>query len=419
MNSPKRTSLLRFTTAGSVDDGKSTLIGRLLYDTHAVFEDQLATIQRLSDRRGSEHLDLSLLTDGLKAEREQGITIDVAYRYFSTAKRKFIIADTPGHFEYTRNMVTGASTADVALILIDARKGVVEQTRRHSVLSAMLGLHHLVVCVNKMDLVDFSQERFESVVHAFEQMAEGTLETPRSYIPISALLGENVATSSGQMPWYTGPSLIDTLENIDTGQPEKENDFYLPVQTIIHPRDQMSHDFRGYAGRIASGTIRIGDAIHVLPTLERSTVQSIRVGNSELESATAGMSVCLTLTNELDVSRGSILTSDTARIRTSDCVEATLCWLGNAPQQDQVPYRMVHCNKTLSISRLSVTSKIRLTEQPLAEATQSLAKNDIAHITLSLPFAMAYAGFTHSKTLGSFILVDPRDNNTVAAGILH
>ncbi|MBO7495221.1 MAG: GTP-binding protein, partial [Salinivirgaceae bacterium] len=325
--------LLRFTTAGSVDDGKSTLIGRLLYDSKSIFEDQMEAVETASKSRGNEEVNLALLTDGLRAEREQGITIDVAYRYFATPKRKFIIADTPGHIEYTRNMVTGASTADLAVILVDARHGIMEQTIRHSYVAALLAIKQIVVCVNKMDLVGFSEDVFTKIVADYKKMSAHLPIGKVDFIPISAKLGDNVVNPSANMPWYSGKPLLEFLETVEI-QDDNKDSFRMPVQYVIRPISEKYADFRGYAGRVASGKITVGENVTVLPSGQKSTVSSIWLADKQLQEATAGDSVTICLSNDIDISRGDVLCLDNGQIpQVGQAVSMDICWFRETPLQ--------------------------------------------------------------------------------------
>ena len=411
--------LLRFTTAGSVDDGKSTLIGRLLYDAKSVLMDQWEAMERTSQRKGLSHVDLSLLTDGLKDEREQGITIDVAYRYFSTPARTFIIADTPGHVQYTRNMVTGASTADVALLLVDARNGVVEQTRRHLFLAGLLGLPVAVVCINKMDLVDWSESVFQSLCADAERVAREAGVRSVRFIPLSALLGDNVVDRSAHMPWYTGEPLLRTLETLEVPRPENDGPFRLSVQTVLRPHTTEHHDFRGYAGRVASGTISVGDPITAYPGGLTSRVSALWLGNQPLTTAHRGQSIALELADDLDVARGSLLAhSDHPQPVESQQVEATLCWLDRAPQLPGAKYA-VRCATAEVRGLLDTVDRVldlhTLVYTPTADP---LRTNDLAHVRLRLAKPLATDAYTTNRVTGAFILVDESTGATVAAGMI-
>ena len=405
--------VLRFITAGSVDDGKSTLIGRLLYDTHAIMEDQFAAVQRASVKRGAVETDLSLLTDGLEAEREQGITIDVAYRYFTTPRRKFIIADTPGHEQYTRNMVTGASTADAAIILLDARKGLLAQSKRHLLLANLLGIRHIIVAVNKMDAVAYSREVFESVKADFERFAAPLAIAGLVFIPVSALRGDGVVTPSLHMPWYQGPSLLEVLENTPSGTLDEQASFRFPVQRV-----SRHNDVRGYAGRIAAGQVKTGDEIVVLPAGRRTRIHSIAAPDGQRSSASAGDSVTFTLADEIDISRGDMLASVTHPPRVQDTVSATLCWLTQEPLRVNARYVLRHTTRTVKAKVVTVNSHLDVQSLEKRLSAGEVHLNDIVHATLALQqpiFAEAYASL---RSLGAFILIDEVTNHTVAAGMI-
>lgn len=415
--SEQHTELLRFSTAGSVDDGKSTLIGRLLYDSKSIFEDQYELIRETTARRGEEGVNLALLTDGLKAEREQGITIDVAYRYFATPRRKFIIADTPGHIQYTRNMVTGASTADAALILVDARHGVVEQTRRHSFLAGLLGIPHIMVCINKMDLVDFSEEAYQRIVDAYASVQAAAGLQHVAFIPISALLGDNVVDPSPHMPWYTGPTLLRHLETLEVARPETDRDFRFPVQTVIRPHSDDYHDFRGYAGRVASGQIRVGDLVTVQPSGLQSQVDQILLGDTALTEAKTGQSVAITLKDDVDISRGDTLVAGTAP-RLESTPQATLCWLDNQAQRPGAKYiiRQGSADARAMISQVDGILDIQALEFQAPEGV--LSTNSISQVQLKITKPLVMDAYRQNRITGSFILVDETSGATVAAGML-
>lgn len=412
-----RTGLLRFITAGSVDDGKSTLIGRLLHDSKSIFEDQLNAIEHSSMRRGMEDVDLSLLTDGLQAEREQGITIDVAYRYFTTPKRKFIIADTPGHEQYTRNMVTGASTASLAIILVDARKGVLTQSRRHAYIASLLGIPHLVVAVNKMDLVDYSQETFEQICAEFEAFSRNLKFQTIKYIPISALLGDMVVEKGDHLDWYTDKPLLEHLETVDLEQDLNTHDFRLPVQWVCRPRTQTYHDFRGYMGRIESGTIRQGDQITVLPSGLTSRVKEILFYNDTLAEAFAPQSITLTLEDEIDISRGDMLVNGGEQPQVVREFDATLCWLADRPFDPVRKYIVKHT--TRMVKGLINHIEYRVDVNTMAHnATDTLNMNDIARVGIKVQQPLVMDAYTQNRGTGCFILIDETTHNTVAAGMI-
>ncbi|MFE3292527.1 adenylyl-sulfate kinase [Rhodococcus sp. NPDC059234] len=420
---PHTLQLLRVATAGSVDDGKSTLIGRLLYDSKSIFEDQLEAVERSSRERGDEHTDLALLTDGLRAEREQGITIDVAHRYFSTPRRKFIIADTPGHEQYTRNMVTGASTADLALILVDARKGVLEQTRRHAFLSTLLGIPHLVLCVNKMDLVDWSQERFEEIREEFRQFATKLDVHDLTFIPVSALKGDNIVSRTENMPWYEGSSLLHHLEEVHVASDRNLIDARFPVQYVIRPQQQTDadlHDFRGYAGTVASGVFKPGDEIVALPSGFTSTIEAVYgPGGSPVDEAFATSAVCITLADNLDVSRGDTLCRPNNRPLVGQEIDAMVCWLTEQASLDEnARYTLLHT--TASTKALVARLDYRLDVNTLHrdESAQSLSLNEIGRVQLRTQQPLLFDPYRRNRVTGSFVLVDESTGNTVAAGMI-
>ena len=374
--------LLRFTTAGSVDDGKSTLIGRLLFDSKSIFEDQMEQVKQSSERKGLEATDLALLTDGLKDEREQGITIDVAYRYFATPKRKFIIADTPGHIQYTRNMVTGASTANVALILIDARNGVVEQTCRHSIIASLLQIPHVIVCVNKMDLVDYDQKAYEKIVDEYEKFAAKLDVKDVRFIPISALKGDNVVNRSESMPWYEGSTLLYTLETIHIGSDYNHIDCRFPVQTVIRPKSDKYHDYRGYAGRIAGGVFKPGDDITVLPSGFTSKIKSIDTYDGPIDEAFAPMSVTITLEDDVDVSRGDMLVRSNNQPEPKQDIEVMLCWLNQKGPMPRTKYTLRHTSADMKAMIKEVRYKLDINTLHRNEEEKDVKMNDICRVQL-------------------------------------
>lgn len=410
--------ILRFTTAGSVDDGKSTLIGRLLYDSKSIFEDQLVAIKKTSEKKGLSHIDLSLLTDGLKDEREQGITIDVAYRYFSTPKRKFIIADTPGHIQYTRNMVTGASTANMALILVDARKGVIEQTRRHSFIASLLQIPHVVVCVNKMDLVDHSQDVFEAIVQEYRDFAAKLDIKDFHFIPISALNGDNVVNRSKNMDWYQGATLLYTLENTQVANDINHLDARFPVQTVIRPHTNDNPDFRGYAGRLVSGILRTGDEVAVLPSGFTSRIKTIYNPAQTLDEAFAPQSITLELDDDIDISRGDVIVKVNNRPTTSQDIEAMLCWLDNSMVKIGKKLIVRHGTKEARAILKEIVYKVDISNLHRQEADEQLSMNDIARIKFRTTAPLCYDPYRKDRSSGSFIFVDEASNNTVAAGMI-
>ena len=418
MSTTNQNSLLRFTTAGSVDDGKSTLIGRLLYDSKSIFEDQLEAVENSSRKKGLENADLSLLTDGLRAEREQGITIDVAYRYFATPRRKFIIADTPGHVQYTRNMVTGASTADLAIILIDARHGLVEQTHRHSFIASLLGIKHLVVCVNKMDLVDFNEDAYQTITSAFRNFSS-RLDIPDiKFIPISALLGDNVVEASVNMPWYEGGTLLSHLEEVHVGSDRNLQDCRFPIQYVIRPQTDEARDFRGYAGRIASGVFKAGDEVVALPSGMQSRVKEIFVGADAVERAFPPQSVTITLENDIDLSRGDMLVRENNQPQSLQEIDAQLCWMGEEGLNPGVRYIVRHGTTEVKSMIREVLYKVDINTLHRNEDDKQVGMNDIARVRLRTASPLLADDYRRNRTTGSFILIDPGTNLTVAAGFI-
>ena len=410
--------LLRFTTAGSVDDGKSTLIGRLLYDSKSIFEDQLASVTATSSKKGHEGVDLALFTDGLKDEREQGITIDVAYRYFTTPKRKFIIADTPGHIQYTRNMVTGASTANAAVILIDARNGVIEQTKRHSFIASLLNIPHLVVCVNKMDLVDYSEEVFNRITAQFEEFSSKLLMKDVRFIPISALEGDNVVNKSENMNWYSGGTLLNVLETLHISSDINKIDARFPVQTVLRPQSEEFRDYRGYAGRIASGIYRKGDEVAVLPSGFTSKIKSINTGEDEIEEAFAPMSVAITLEDDIDISRGDMIVKKNNQPEPSQEFDVMLCWLNNDAAKPRAKYVIQHTSNEERAMIKSVVYKVDINSYERQEDDDSLQMNDIARVKIRTTRRLMIDSYRDNRNTGSIILIDAGTNETVAAGMI-
>lgn len=410
--------LLRFTTAGSVDDGKSTLIGRLLYDSKSIFEDQLEAVEEASRSRGNEEVNLALLTDGLRAEREQGITIDVAYRYFATPKRKFIIADTPGHIQYTRNMVTGASTADLAVILVDARHGIMEQTVRHTYIASLLAIKQVVVCVNKMDLVDFSQEVFDKIVADYKSMSASIELDNVTFIPISAKLGDNVVNKSENMPWYTGKALLDFLETVQLPT-EAEDRLRLPVQYVIRPISSKFPDFRGYAGRLAEGSLKVGDKVKVYPSEMTSTVTGIYLGEKELETAVTPESVDVTLADDIDISRGDVIVSVSGvQPMMEQDIPLNVCWFRNSALQQGKKYIIRHATgKTLGIVK-EIEYKIDINTREKIYDVEKLVMNDIARVRIRTAEPLIYDYYKSNRTMGSLIFVEEGTNDTVGAGMI-
>lgn len=416
--------LLRVATAGSVDDGKSTLIGRLLYDSKSIFEDQLEAVERSSRERGDEYANLALLTDGLRAEREQGITIDVAHRYFATPHRKFIIADTPGHEQYTRNMVTGASTADLALILVDARKGVLEQTRRHAFLSTLLGIPHLVLCVNKMDLVGWSQERFEEIKEEFRQFAIKLDVHDLTFIPVSALLGDNIVARTENMSWYDGPSLLHHLEQVHIASDRNLIDARFPVQYVIRPQKQTDadlHDFRGYAGTVASGVFKPGDEIVALPSGFTSTVKAVHgPGGDVIDEAFAPSAVCIELTDDLDVSRGDQLCRLNNRPQVGQEIDAMVCWLTEQTTlSENNRYSLLHTTRSTKAQIVKLDYRLDVNSLHRDEKAESLSLNEIGRISIKTQQPLMFDPYRRNRVTGSFILVDETTGNTVAAGMIN
>lgn len=412
--------LLRFTTAGSVDDGKSTLIGRLLYDSKAIFEDQLDAVEASSKKRGDEHVNLALLTDGLRSEREQGITIDVAYRYFATPKRKFIIADTPGHIQYTRNMVTGASTANLAILLVDARKGVIEQTCRHAFIANLLRIQHIVVCVNKMDLVEWSQDTYNSIVEDFKKFASRLNNIVEiTFIPASALLGDNIVDKSANMPWYQGPTLLYHLETVYIGADENLIDARLPVQWVIRPHSDKWHDFRGFAGRIAGGVFKPGDTVKVLPSGFESTIQAIHTMDGELSEAFAPMSVALTLKDEIDISRGDMIVKPNNPPDPKQNIEAMICWFSSTKKlAGRGKYILRHTEKEVMAIVSEVKYKVNINTLHKIEDDLIFSLNDIGRISLRTSSPLIADSYKRNRISGSFVLIDEQTNETVAAGMI-
>ncbi|MEZ5329013.1 MAG: GTP-binding protein [Verrucomicrobiales bacterium] len=415
-----RMDLLRFTTAGSVDDGKSTLIGRLLYDSKNTFDDQMAAVEASSKQRGDEHVNLALLTDGLRAEREQGITIDVAYRYFATPRRKFIIADTPGHIQYTRNMVTGASTADLAVILVDARNGVIEQSKRHSFISNLLRIQHLVVAVNKMDLVDYSEERFNEIVEeykAFASRLDSVVDI--TFIPISALKGGNVVDKSESMPWYEGSTFLYHLEHVYVGSTENHVDARFPVQWVIRPHSEQFHDFRGFAGRVAGGVFKPGDEVVCYPSGFSTRVKQIYSANrEEVEEAFAPMSVTMTLEDEIDISRGGLITKTNNPPKIGQDIEAVICWFSESELDQRGKYIIRHMTSEGKAIIRDVKYKIDVNTLRKVEDDKGIGLNEIARVLLRSSIPLHHDPYRRNRMSGSFVLVHANTNETIAAGMI-
>ncbi len=410
--------LLRFTTAGSVDDGKSTLIGRLLFDSKSIFEDQLDQVKQTSERKGKSEVDLALLTDGLKDEREQGITIDVAYRYFATPKRKFIIADTPGHIQYTRNMVTGASTANVALILVDARKGVIEQTCRHSIIASLLKIPHVIVCVNKMDLVEYDEAVFSRIKADYENFASKLDVQDVRFIPISALKGDNVVNRSENMTWFEGSTLLYTLENIHIGSDQNHIDCRFPVQTVIRPQTDEYHDYRGYAGRIAGGIFKPGDEVIALPSGFTSKIKAIDTFDGPVDEAFAPMSITLTLEDEIDISRGDMIVRTNNQPEPKQDIDVMLCWLNTKGPQPRMKYTIRHTTCEAKSMIKEIRYKLDVNTLHRNEGDKNISANDICRVQLRTTRPLLVDSYRRNRNTGSIILVDEATNETVAAGMI-
>lgn len=410
--------LLRFTTAGSVDDGKSTLIGRMLYDSKSIFEDQYETLKATTERRGEEGVNLALLTDGLRSEREQGITIDVAYRYFATPKRKFIIADTPGHIQYTRNMVTGASTANVALVLIDARNGVVEQTRRHAIIASLLQIPHLVVCVNKMDLVDYAEDAYEKIKEEFESFASKLDVVDVHFIPISALKGDNVVHRSEKTPWYDGPTLMYYLENVHIGGDHNLIDVRFPVQFVVRPNTDEFHDYRGYAGRLAGGVMKKGDEVMLLPSGFTTKIAKIDTADGELEEAFPPMSVTVLLENDLDLSRGDMIVRVNNQPEVTQDLEIMVCWFTDRPLQPRGKYTIMHTTQEARCIVKEIRYKLNINTLHRDLEDNEIRMNDIARVVLRTTKPLFVDEYRKNRITGSIILIDEGTNNTVGAGMI-
>lgn len=407
-------NILKFFTAGSVDDGKSTLIGRLLYDTGSILADQLEALQQSNRKNDDGTIDLAILTDGLRAEREQGITIDVAYKYFQTEKRKFIIADTPGHIQYTRNMVTGASTANLAIILVDARNGVVEQTIRHSYLVSLLGVSHVVICINKMDMEGYREEVFNTITENYKKMAAKLNLQEITFIPVSALKGDNIVHNSEHMPWYKGTSLLDFLETVEVIVNQDLHYARMPVQWVIRPQTEALHDYRGYAGRILSGAFKVNDKVTVLPSGNSSVIDSIEIFEQTPEEATAGQSVTLHLKDNIDISRGDVLVNSSYLPQRSQLIEADLCWMDNKPMDDSITYFLQHNSKLTKCKIREILHKVNINTLE-KEETHEFRLNDIGRVVIKTADELAFDLYTENKANGSAILIDGRTNLTVGA----
>ena len=411
--------LLRIATAGSVDDGKSTLIGRLLYDSKAIYDDVLDSTEQHSRRQSSEYFNLALLTDGLKVEREQGITIDVAYRYFSTPKRKFILADTPGHVQYTRNMVTGASTADVALIIVDARHGVVEQSRRHAVIGALLGIKHVVVCINKMDLVDFKEEFFRPIQDDLHDLLTELEIKSHHFIPISALEGDNVVEKSDRMPWYIDGPLLPHLEDLELPDSTVETPFRFPVQYVIRPLSNEYHDYRGYAGTIASGQVEVGQEIAVMPSGATTTITAIETPEGDANSATEGEAVTIRISDNLDISRGAMFSGTTERPATENSFDATVCWMSERTSlKSGVMLRIKHTTHTARAMVSDLECRVDINSLSDLGFCDELKLNEIGQVTLRTSEPLIFDKYADVRGTGSFILIDESTNETIGAGMI-
>ena len=414
--------ILKFTTVGSVDDGKSTLIGRLLYDSKGIFEDQLAAVAKTSNKKGfesDEGIDFALLTDGLAAEREQGITIDVAYRYFNTPKRKFIIADTPGHEQYTRNMVTGASTAHLTIILIDARKGILDQSRRHALISTLLGIPNFVIAVNKMDLVDYSEEVFNNIVADFKElMSKLELGAANfSFVPISALKGDNVVNKGANTPWYNGPTILEILEGVDVQSSLTEKKFRMPVQYVIRTDNAETQDYRGFAGQISSGTVKVGDELISLPSGMKSKVKAITSYGGDQEQAIAKQSVSLVLEDEIDTSRGDMLSKLDEAAELVKEFDANICWMSEDKFEPRKKYLLKHTSNKIKAMGTDINYRLDINNYEKQDATE-LGLNDIANVKFKLLKPIAADSYQENRNTGGFILIDELTNNTVAAGMI-
>jgi bifunctional enzyme CysN/CysC len=410
--------LLRFATAGSVDDGKSTLIGRLLYDTKSIFEDQLEAVERTSRDRGHEYVNLAYLTDGLRAEREQGITIDVAYRYFATPKRSFIIADTPGHVQYTRNMVTGASTASLALVLIDARNGIVEQSRRHAFIASLLRVPHIVLCVNKMDLVDYDEAVFNRIKDEFRSFATKLDVGDLSFIPISALHGDNVVHRSENMPWYEGSSLLHHLEDVYIASDRNLIDVRFPVQYVIRPQSDSYHDYRGYAGQVAGGVLKPGDEVVVLPSGLRSTIEGIDTADGPIDEAYPPMSVTIRLADDIDVSRGDMICRPQNQPRVSQDIDAMVCWLTDEPLRPRGMYAVKHTTRSARAQIRDIDYRIDVNTLHRDETADTLSLNEIGRIKLRTTQPLFSDEYRRNRTTGSFLIIDEATGATVGAAMV-
>ena len=410
--------LLRFTTAGSVDDGKSTLIGRLLYDSKYIFEDQMEAIEIASSNKGEEKVNLALLTDGLRAEREQGITIDVAYRYFATPKRKFIIADTPGHVQYTRNMVTGASTANLAIILVDARKGIVEQTKRHSFIASLLGIPHIIYCINKMDLINYKEEVFEKIKKELVGFSSKLTTKDIRFLPISALNGDNIVNRSKNMDWYEGSTLLHTLENIHIASDHNLIDCRFPVQYVIRPQKDEFHDFRGFAGKVEGGVFRVGDEITALPSGTVSKIKKIYLGEDEIQESYPPMSVTLTLEDEIDITRGDLISKTNNQPTVVKELDVMLCWMNDKPLTPRGKYTIRHTSNETMGMILGIDYKVDINTLKQSEDQSPVSKNDICKVKIKVSKPLMIDSYSKNRGTGSIIIVDNGTNETVGAGMV-
>lgn len=418
MSVQENNQLLRFTTAGSVDDGKSTLIGRLLYDSKSIFEDQIEAVKTSSQKKGFDYVDLSLLTDGLKSEREQGITIDVAYRYFATPKRKFIIADTPGHIQYTRNMVTGASTANLAIILVDARKGLLEQTYRHSFIASLLKIPHVIVCINKMDLVEYSEEVYNKIVSEYEAFSSKLDIKDVQFVPISALNGDNVVDRSKNMSWYEGSTLLYHLEHVHIASDFNHIDCRFPVQMVIRPHTLEFQDFRGYAGRVDGGIFKPGDEVKILPSGFTSRIKSIELNGEEIMEAYAPMSVTMTLEDEIDISRGDMIVRPNNKPTVGQDLEVMVCWMNQKPLQNRTKLIVKHTTNECQSMVKNIQYKVDVNTLHRIEDIEEIQMNDIARVSLRTAQPLFFDSYSRNRMTGSLILIDPNTNETVGAGMI-
>jgi len=411
-------NLLRFATAGSVDDGKSTLIGRLLFDTQSIMTDQLEAIEAASSKRGDEYVNLALLTDGLRAEREQGITIDVAYRYFTTPKRKFIISDCPGHIQYTRNMVTGVSTTNLVLLLVDARKGLLEQTKRHCFVASLLRIPHLVICINKIDLVDYKQERFEEIKRDFEAFSKKLEIYDVNFIPVSALNGDNIVNKSSKTPWYKGSTLLQHLEDVHISSDENYIDFRLPIQSVIRPQSKEKVDYRGYCGQVISGSIRKSEKVTVLPSGFETAVKKIEFFEKEIPEAVPGQSIVIQLENEIDISRGDMLVRKNNQPKCEQDLEAMICWFNSEPLEPSKKFIIKHTTNEAQAIIKEINYKININELSRDYSDKVIGLNDFSKIKLRCSKPLLHDAFKNNRGTGSFILIDSVNNQTVAAGMI-